>query len=48
MTKVASGYGPDHCVNIVKKVMTLPSECVSLNRPVLGDFHSSPSLSLRW
>jgi hypothetical protein len=23
--------------------VTLPSECVSLNRPILGDFHSSPS-----
>jgi hypothetical protein len=22
--------------------VTLPSECVSLNGPVLGDFHSSP------
>ena len=25
------------------RTMTLPSDCVSLNRPVLGDFYSSPS-----
>jgi proteic killer suppression protein len=28
--------------------VTLPSECVSLNRPVLGDVHSSPSSSRLW
>ena len=28
--------------------MTLPSECVSLNGPVLGDLYSSPSSSWRW
>ena len=26
-----------------QEFMTLPSECVSLNRLVLGDFYSSPS-----
>ena len=28
--------------------VTLPSECVSLNRQVLGGFHSSPWSSWRW
>jgi HEPN domain-containing protein len=30
-------------ISLSQALMTLPSECVSLSRPVLGDFYLSPS-----
>ena len=32
----------------ITSTMTLPSECVSLNRPGFGEVQSSPSSSWRW